>query len=538
MRSHEKKCNALDKAAMRPLSDNASTTALPTKSGMDSQSRPVNSRQQMKDLKEKTIRGGFARLSAQGVNFAVGMGSLVVMARLLGPVEYGLVGMVTAFTGILGLFRDFGLSAAAVQRPSLTDEEASTLFWINMLVGAGLTLLTVAMAPAIAAFYHDSRLLGVTVVTAAGFLFNAAGVQHGAHLQRHMRFTALALVYTGSAIVTAAIGIGAALMGFGYWALVAINVTGPLTITIGCWTTAFWIPQRPRRVAGLRAMMRFGGTLTLNGLVAYVAYNLEKVLLGRFWGPVAIGIYGRAYRLINIPTDNLNVAAGEVTFSALSRLQDQPDRLRNYFLKAYSLVLAITLPLTVAFALFSDDVILVLLGPKWTASVPILRLLAPTTLVLAVINPVGWLMYSIGLVQRSLKLALVFAPIIVIGYVIGLPYGPKGVALGYSAVMMLCAIPLTALCVRGTAVSLRDIVLTSVRPLASAIAAGLLAFGVRVVYGRLLSPFPRLVLESGALLAMFALMILFVAGQKALYLDLLRGLRTASSVQDESLVSV
>ena len=88
-------------------------------------------------------------------------------------------------------------------------------------------------------------------------------------------------------------------------------------------------------------MMVFGGALTLNGLVAYVAYNAEKVLIGRFWGAEAIGIYGRAYQLVNIPTDNLNTAVGEVAFSALSRLQDDPVRLRSYFLKGFSLVLGL-----------------------------------------------------------------------------------------------------------------------------------------------------------------------------------------------------
>lgn len=491
----------------------------------------------MKDLKEKTIRGGFARLSAQGVNFAVNMGSFMVMARLLGPAEYGLVGMVTAFTGILDLFRDFGLSAAAVQRPSLTDEEASTLFWINILVGTGLTALAVAMAPAIAAFYHDSRLLRVTMVVATGFLFNAAGVQQSAHLQRHMRFAALGFIYTTSAIVSSAVGIGLALAGLGYWALVAISVTGPLALTVGCWIASSWIPQSPRKLAKVRSMMRFGGTLTLNGVVAYVAYNVEKVLLGRFWGPLAIGFYERAYRLINIPTSNLNAAVGEVTFAALARLQDQPDRLRNYFLKAYSLVLASTLPITVAFALFSDDVILVLLGPKWVASAPILRLLAPTILVFAVVNPLGWLMYSVGLVQRSLKIALVFAPLIICGYVLGLPHGPKGVAFAYSAVMMVWVVPHIAWCVRGTAVSFWDILRTSARPLGAAVVAGAFALAVRLTYGQSLSPVLRLGLESIVLLATFSVILLFVAGQKSLYLDLLRGLRTASPVKEENLVS-
>src|SRR5579864_1535682 len=148
----------------------------------------------MKDLKEKTIRGGLARLCAQGADFTLRLVSLMVLARLLGPKDFGLVGMVTAFTGVLTMFRDFGLSAAAIQRPIVTEEQISTLFWINISVGAGLTVVTVAMAPVIAAFYHEPRLLGVTAALASSFLLNAAGVQHGALLQRQMRFTTLAVI--------------------------------------------------------------------------------------------------------------------------------------------------------------------------------------------------------------------------------------------------------------------------------------------------------------------------------------------------------
>ena len=118
--------------------------------------------------------------------------------------------MVTAFTGVLTLFRDFGLSAAAVQRPTVTNEQMSTLFWINILLGALLGLVSVAMAPSITAFYHEPQLVGVTIVLAAGFIFNAVGVQHAALLQRQMRFTVLAVVNVVSLIVGTAIAIGGA----------------------------------------------------------------------------------------------------------------------------------------------------------------------------------------------------------------------------------------------------------------------------------------------------------------------------------------
>jgi O-antigen/teichoic acid export membrane protein len=491
----------------------------------------------MKNLKEKTIRGGLARLCAQAANFSLRLGSLMVLARLLEPKDFGLVGMVTAFTGVLTLFRDFGLSAAAVQRASVTDEQMSTLFWINTCVGLLLGVLVVAAAPAIAVFYHEPRLFGVAAVLALGFLFNAAGVQHSALLQRQMRFTALAIINTVALIVGSAVGIGGARAGYGYWALVAMTVTVPLTSTVGFWLTATWIPGMPHRRAGIRSMMRFGGTLTLTGLAVYIASNFEKVLLGRFWGVGALGIYGRAYQLISIPTDNLNSAAGEVAFSALSRLQDDPGRLRGYFLKGYSLVLAMTLPVTIACALFADDIILVLLGRKWMAAIPIFRLLAPTILVYAIANPLGWLVCSLGLVGRSLKMGLVIAPIMIASYVIGLPYGPRGVAFAYSAAMLLWLIPVVAWSVHGTVVSFRDVLLCVSRPFTSSIVAAGLAFGVRLAYGQFLSPVSRLVLESTVLLAIFVGMLLFVMGQKSLYLDLLRGLKGDPPSKEKSLAS-
>jgi len=488
----------------------------------------------MHDLKEKTIRGGAARLGSQAACLALRMGALVVLARLLGPRDFGLIGMVTAFTGVLTWFRDFGLSAAAVQRADITGDQHSTLFWINVLLGALLALVTLAAAPAIAAFYREPRLLWVAAVLGTAFLFNAVGIQHSVLLQRQMRFTALAVISMLSLMVGTAIAIGGAAIGYGYWALVATSVTTPLVASIGFWLATGWIPGMPRRRAGIRSMMHFGGTLTLNGMIAYIAFNADKVMIGRFLGVDAIGIYGRGFQLVSIPTDNLNSAVGEVAFSALSRLQNDPTRLRSYFLKGFSFVLGLTLPITIACALFADDIVLVLLGPRWQASTEIVRLLAPTIAVIAVINPMGWLIYSLGLVRRSLKIALVFAPTMILGCVLGLPYGATGVAFAYSAVMVLWAVPHVAWCVHGTAISLRDIAAAVIRPLACGIVAGAVGYAVRLMCGDFLSPLPRLLLENSVLAVTFFAVLVFVAGQKALYVDLLRGLRRGSRVQDSA----
>lgn len=491
--------------------------------------RPAH-RYLMKDLNEKTIRGGFVRVFSQATTLLLRVGSLALLARLLDPTDFGLVGMVTAFTGILNLFRDFGLSAATIQRATVTEQESSTLFWINILVGAVLTVIALVFAPAVASFYHEPRLYWVTTAVAPAFLFNAAGVQHSARLQRQMRFTVLASIDFLSLIASTLVAIAMAKAGYGYWGLIAMTVSLPLAATVGFWVATGWVPGRPHRLAGLRSMMRFGGTITLSGFVAYVASNLEKVLLGRFWGAEAIGLYGRAYQLIRIPTDNLNYAVGQVAFSALSRVQDDPVRLRSYFLKGYSIVLALTIPITMACALFADDIIPLLLGPKWIEVVVLLRLLSPTILGFAIANPLGWLLDALGLVGRTLRIALVFAPVMIAGILAGLSYGPKGVAFGYSFVMMLWVVPVVAWAVHGTVISFKDIMMAVKQPLLAGIVAGGLAFGLRLSCGQCLTMLARLVLELSVLLSAYAAMLLFVMGQKSFYVDLLRKMSGRSSV--------
>jgi O-antigen/teichoic acid export membrane protein len=482
-----------------------------------------------KDLRERTIRGGFAKICYQGTNFLVRVGSLMVLGRLLDPKDFGLVGMVTAVIGVLNLFKDFGLSTATVQRATITQQQLSALFWVNVAVGAILAILCLAIAPVLAVFYHDPRIAWVTSVMAAGFLVNGAAVQHSALLQRQLRFTALAVLDTVSLLASTAVGICMAMSGCGYWALVGMTVTTPLISTICVWLATAWVPGRPSRHAGVRSMMRFGSTATLNSLITYVAYNFEKVLLGRFWGAESLGLYGRAYQLINIPTDNLNAATANVAFAALSRLQDDPIRLKSYFLKGYSVFLALTLPITVACVLFADDLIFMVLGPKWNDAVTIFRLLAPATLVFAVINPLGWFLVSIGMIGRSLKIALVIAPLVIAAYLVGLPHGPKGVAFAYSAAMTLWVIPHVAWSIHSTVISFQDILRTVAPPLLSGLVSAALAFAVRLSCEPLASPLLRLLLSSFVFLIAYLGMLLYVMGEKSSYTALLRVLRTPFS---------
>ena len=475
---------------------------------------------EMKDLKERAVRGGFAKLCAQVANLVIRVGSLVILARLLNPTDFGLVAMVTAVTGLLNLFRDFGLSTATVQQKDITEEQISTLFWINLIIGVALAGLVAAGAGLVARFYHEPRLVWVTVALASSFLFNATGVQHAALLKRQMRFTTLSMIDIGSLVVSVCVGIAMALAGLGYWALVGMTVVFPLIFTVLVWVVTSWVPGPPRRHAGIRSMLHFGGTITLNGIVVYVAYNLEKVLLGRFWGADALGMYGRAYQLINIPTENLNSAVGEVAFAALSRTKDDLPRLRSYFLKGYSLVVAFTVPITIACALFADDLILVVLGSKWAEAAPIFRFLAPTILIFAMINPMWWLLVSLGLAGRSLKIALVLAPLVMASYVIGLPYGPTGVAIAYSSAMALWVIPHVLWCIHGTVITFKDIAISVSRPLFSAVVAAVVAGGSVFYFLESTTHLVRLVVGLSILLTVYIGMLFYIMGQKRFYLDL------------------
>jgi O-antigen/teichoic acid export membrane protein len=369
---------------------------------------------------------------------------------------------------------------------------------------------------------------------APAFVVNGLGVQHVALLQRHLRYITLSSIEVASQLVSAAVSIGMALAGFGYWSLVAAVIAVPACVTIGAWLATGWIPRAPRRGSGIGSMLRFGGTVTLNGLVVYAAYNFEKVLLGRYFGSDALGLYGRAYQLVNMPTQALNVALGGVAFAALARLQGQPARFKSYFLKGYSLIVSITLPATIFCAVLANDIILVLLGPKWHEAASIFRLLAPTILVFGIINPLGWLLQSIGLQERSLKIAFVIAPLVCCAYLIGIPYGPNGVAFAYSAAMSLWLIPHVLWCLYGTPIAPKDLLTAAGRPLVS----GLVAAAVALVVQHLVASIPyavvRLALAGGAMLVVYAATLLFVMSQKALFADVLRGLRGVPDLADRN----
>jgi O-antigen/teichoic acid export membrane protein len=472
------------------------------------------------ELKRKSVRGGVAVIVAQGAKFLLQTGTVVLMTRLLSPEDFGLTGMVATLTGFLGLFRDAGLSAATVQRLEVTHEQISTLFWINLAVGAGLTACTVLLAPAVVRFYGDPRLYWMTIVAGTAFLFNGLTAQHGALISREMRFATQARIDVMALAASSAAGVVMALIGWRYWSLVWMGLVSSIVTTVGVLLAVPWAPGPPRRGVGVWSILRFGGLATCNSLLVYLAWNAQNILLGRFWGAHALGLYGRAFQLATLPVEQFSSTLGVVAISGLSAIQDDPARLSRSFLSGYSLLLSATIPIAIFCPLFANEIIHVLLGEKWMDVVPIFQLLAPTSLVFALANPLSWLIIARGRVGRVVGITAATTPVVIVGVLLGLSHGPTGVALGYSVAMVLIMIPITAWSKGGTGITWSDLWNVTGIPLFAGSLAGAAGVGVKVAFGGGLAPILVLALGVGMVFSVYA-GALVAMGQKKLYLDLL-----------------
>ena len=461
-------------------------------------------------------------MCAQGAKFVLQTATMMLLARLLSAEDFGLLGMAMVLTGFVGLFKDAGLSAATIQRLEVTQEQISTLFWINGVVGGALATFTAVLAPVVVAFYGEPRLYWITVVLGVAFVFGGLAAQHQALLSREMRFVTLAKIEVLSFTISSAAGVVMAWLGWRYWALVSITVVGSIVSAAGAWLANPWVPGRPRRKCGVLSMLRFGWMATCNNLVVFLAWNSDNILLGRFWGADALGLYGRAYQLATLPIHQLNGAIAGVALPALSGIQDDPDRFARSFLKGFSLLVSLTIPLTISCALFAEEIVRVVLGANWMEAAPIFRLLAPTGLVFALCNPLSLSVISAGRVRRALSMAAATTPVVIVGIVLGLSNGPTGVALGYSVAMALLVIPITAWSIHGTRITWGGLWSAIKRPLLSGLLASAIGLIGKITLGGILAPFPLLLVGLGLVLGSYAWVLLIAMGQKNLYVDLLR----------------
>ena len=482
-----------------------------------------------RDLRGQSIRGGSVTLLAQGLRFVLQMASTMLLARLLTPADFGLVAMVTVITGFVELFMDLGLAMATVQRAKITQLQVTTLFWINLSVAVALMAVTIAIAPSIVWFYGEPRLQPITVVLATAFVVGGLGVQHQALLRRRMRFTTLASIEISSNLVGASAAVAAALLDLGVWSLVVQRLVAGVWTSCALWLRSGWRPSFGFDWAAVRPMLALGGHLTGFNTINYFARNADNMLIGRWWGPQALGLYSRAYQLLLLPLHQINNPISSVAIPALSRLQGDPERLRSFYLQALALAVAVTMPLAVSMMVLSDEVVLIVLGPQWGDAAILFRLLAGAVLVRPACNTAGWLHVATGRTHRMLRWGIAYSTLVVLSFVIGIPYGPKGVASCYSAAMLLQAAPCLWFATRGTRITLRDVGRALTPPTVSAFVAG--AVAALIVQGPAagLSPWARVLLAGVPLLAVYSLGLLGVFGKWEQYSSVLRELRKRRS---------
>ena len=390
----------------------------------------------------RTARGGVVTIASHGLKFVLSIGATAVLARLLSPHDYGLIGMVAVFTGFVAMFKDLGLSLATVQRAEISYEQISTLFWVNIALSIGITAIMIMLAPLIGWFYSEPHLVAITIVTAIGFIFGGLAVQHEALLKRQMRFYALSLIALLSMTTGYAVGIVFAWRGAGYWALVFSQLALLASNALGVWLMCRWRPGRPRRNSGVRSMLSFGGNVTGYALVNYVSKNCDNLIVGRIFGPQPLGLYSKAAQLLSLPTDQINEPLATVSIPALSRLANAPDRYRQAYLRIMEKVIMLTMPAITLMLATSDWLVRIVLGTQWQYTAKIFVFMSIAGLFQPVAATGGWLLVSQGRVRDMLRWSLINAPISVLSIVAGLPWGVVGVAASWSLGRVLIANPL------------------------------------------------------------------------------------------------
>jgi O-antigen/teichoic acid export membrane protein len=299
-----------------------------------------------------------------------------------------------------------------------------------------------ALAPAMAWFYRDPRLVNITLLISIGFLFSGSSVQHIALLNRQMRFKAIACVDVGAMAISLLVGVVMALRGWGYWALVGSQLAASLAEFVLAWSLSSWRPQLPKRGSGTMGMLNFGASLTYATMLRRITSQMDTILIGRFFGAGPLGLYTRAMALLMRPLDQFMVPFDTVFVPLLSRLQKEPERYRAIFLRVSNGVAIASFAIGGMLLGLSRPIVLLLLGPKWEEVIPIFAALAIAAFYYPLAGIGMWLPTTQGRKRDIVMLGSIISAISVGSYLIGVLYGVAGVALAFSLSGLLVRLPI------------------------------------------------------------------------------------------------
>ena len=339
------------------------------------------------------------QMLAQALQFVV----MIILARLLTPHDYGVVGLVLTFTGFAAIFVDLGLTPAVIQKQDITQTELSTAFWMNNAMGWIVLALLWVLAEPIATFYREPLLIWVTRITAFSFVLTPLISLPRALMQRKLRFRTLTKLNVAALVVSSGVAIWFAVKGFGYWSLVAQTLAVSAANALFLWWAVKWHPSFTFSGAALRGFFGFSGYLSAGEIIGYWTRNLDKVMLGRMAGTMELGLYTRAYALMLMPIQQVSRVIDPVLFPAYSMIQHDRHEIAQIYLKITRLVALLTFPICFGLWAMAEPAVLAVLGERWRDTIPIVKILCP----LGAIQSILYLNTSLYLSQGRTRRAMV-----------------------------------------------------------------------------------------------------------------------------------
>jgi O-antigen/teichoic acid export membrane protein len=447
------------------------------------------------DLRRKSVRGVFFMVGGGGADLVVRLVSTFLLARLLSPTDFGLVAMVVSVTGIAEQFSELGLSTATIQCRELSHQQVSNLFWINVGAGCLFSLAICGLAPGIAKFYGNAELVPMTLAISTTFIWGGLTVQHQALLSRQLKQGHLAGVRVTASFLSSVVAILLALDHFGVWALAWREVIRAILVVVGMWLFCRWIPGLPRRNANIKGLLHYGSHITVSQLATACMTQMDRFIVGKFFGAGPLGLYRQAQQLIVSPIDQLRVPVYSVASPSLSILQTDHDRYRRYYQRIALVISLATMPLGLFIAVYAGEITHVLLGSKWIAATVFLQIFGLVAFLKPCLETTMVVMLTCGLSKRLLTLSLIFNALFAAFMLAGVYWGAEGVALSNFVSLVFLMFPQLYFSLRGTPVTVGGFFSAISAPaIASLVMAGVLLeyHGLVSRYGMAVSLFSGL----------------------------------------------
>ncbi len=326
-------------------------------------------------LKSRAVNGLFwsllDRIGQQGIHFIV----VIILARLLAPDEFGLIGMIAVFIAVARVFITGGFDAALIQKKDATDVDESSMFYLNIFAGSLVAGLLCLISPWVADLYNRPILRPLTCALSVTLVIDSFASVQTALLSKRIDFKTQLKVGVTATVLSGTIGIIMAVKGFGVWSLVGQHVGRSVFRSLLLWLFNTWRPKLVFSVRSLRAMFRFGSNLLASSLLSTIFENIHLVVIGKLFSATDLGLYSGAHRIQRLPMLSITAVVIQVVFPTFSMIQDDPVRLKHAMRKATTMLAFVYFPLMIGLAVLARPLVYLLLTERWTALIPWLQLL-------------------------------------------------------------------------------------------------------------------------------------------------------------------